>query len=113
METTNLKLVPSLNDLVLDPSKMEALTSKQAQEMLFNICGLIPILSVRINQTNTPPTIPQEELITVKQAAEILNVSLDWVYRNKASLPYVTKVGGSIRINRGKLNKAIRENRIK
>lgn len=47
---------------------MEALTPRQAQEMLFKICGLIPMLSVRINQASGTPSSPQEELITVKQA---------------------------------------------
>jgi helix-turn-helix protein len=112
VKTTNLNLIPSLNDLILDPLKVEVLTSGQAQEILFKICGLIPILSVRISQTNILPTNPQEELITIKQTAEILKISPDWIYRNKASLPYITKVGGSIRVNRAKLNKAIRENRI-
>jgi len=110
---SHLKAIPSLDEIIGDPSRVESLSTDEAREMLFKMCGLIPMLSVRINQTNTPPTTPQEELITVKQTAEILNVSPDWVYRNKASLLCVTKVGGSIRINRGKLNKAIRENRLK
>ncbi len=106
------QLMPSLNDIASNPSKMETLSPKQAQEMLYSICGLIPILLARTNQIS-PDSQPQEEdLITVKQAAEIIKMTADWIYRNKASLPYVVKIGRNIRINRAKLNKHLKESRI-
>ena len=81
--------------------------------MLYSICGLIPILSARASQQSGADSQPdKEQLITVKQAAEILKMSEYWIYRNKASLLYVVKIGGGIRINLAKLNKAINESRI-
>ena len=66
--------------------------------------------SPRKKNPNSQPQ--KEDLITVKQAAEIINMSTDWIYRNKSSLPYVVKMGGGLRINLAKLNKAINERRM-
>ena len=106
------KMSPSLNNIAMNPSKMETLSPKQPQEMLYSICGLIPLLSARACQSDADSRPTKEELITVKQAAKILKMSEDWIYRNKASLPYVVKMGGGIRINLAKLNKAINERRM-
>ena len=104
---------PSLNDIASNPSKTENLSPKQAQEMLYSICGLIPILSARASQQSGADSQPdKEQLITVKQAAEILKMSEDWIYRNKGILPYIVKIGRSIRINRTKLNKHMKESRM-
>ena len=109
MTTTGLNLTLSLNDIALDPSKAQLLSPNQAQDMLCKVSGLIPVLVARTNQIYPDPQPQKEELITVKQAADILKISEDWIYRNKASLPYVVRIGGGIRINRAKLNKAINE----
>jgi excisionase family DNA binding protein len=34
-----------------------------------------------------------ERLLTVREAAEVLNVSLDWLYRNSKKLPFSKKLG--------------------
>jgi excisionase family DNA binding protein len=109
MTTTSLNLTLSLNDIALDPSKVQVLSPNQAQDMLCRVSGLIPVLVARTNQICPDPQPQKEELITVKQAAQILNVSPDWIYRNKPSLPYVMKIGGGIRINKTKLQKFINE----
>jgi hypothetical protein len=112
MTSTGLNLKLSLNDIALDPSKAQVLSPNQAQDMLCKVSGLIPVLVARTNQSS-PDSHPQkEELITVKQAAEIIHMSTDWIYRNKDSLPYVVKIGGSIRIDRAKLNKHIKKSRM-
>ena len=108
MKTASLNLTLSLNDIALDPSKAQVLSPNQAQDMLCKVSGIIPVLLARTNQISADSQPQKEELITVKQAAEILNVSTDWIYRNKASLPYVSKIGGAIRINRAKLYRAIK-----
>jgi predicted DNA-binding transcriptional regulator AlpA len=107
MTTASLNLTLSLNDIALDPSKAQTLSPDQAQDMLFMVGGLIPFLVARTSQISTDSQPQKKELITVKQAAEIIKMSPDWIYRNKGSLPYVVKVGGSIRINQAKLDKAI------
>jgi hypothetical protein len=112
MTTTSSHLTPSLNDIVLDPSKALVLSPNQAQDMLCKVSGLIPVLVARTNQICTDPQPQKEELITVKQAAEILSMSEDWIYRNKATLPFAVKIGGGLRINRAKLYKYINESRI-
>jgi predicted DNA-binding transcriptional regulator AlpA len=109
MTTTSLNLTLSLNDIALDPSKAQLLSPNQAQDMLCKVSGLIPVLVARTNQIYPDSQPQKEELITVKQAADILKMSEDWIYRNKSSLPYVVRIGGGIRINRAKLNKAINE----
>ena len=112
MTTTSLNLTLSLNEIALDPSKVQALSPNQAHDMLFMVSGLIPVLLARTNQISPNSQPQKEDLITVKQAAEIINMSTDWIYRNKSSLPYVVKIGGSIRINQALLNKHIKESRM-
>ena len=109
MTTTSLNLTLSLNDIALDPSKAQALSPNQAHDMLFIVTGLIPVLVARTNPISPDSQPQKEELLTVKRTAEILNVSPDWIYRNKATLPFVGKVGGCVRINRAKLEKFINE----
>ncbi len=77
--------------------------------MLIRVTGLIPILMSRARQINADPLPPKNELLTVEQAAKTLSMSEDWVYRNKSTLPFIVVVGGSIRIDRAKLDKAINE----
>jgi excisionase family DNA binding protein len=112
MITSSLNLTLSLNDIALDPSKAKALSAKQAQDMLFSVSGLIPVLLARTNQISPDSQPQREDLITVKEAAEIIHMSPDWIYRHKGSLPYVVKIGRCVRINRTKLNKHIKESRI-
>jgi hypothetical protein len=112
MTTTSLNLTLSLNDIALDPSKAQGLSPIQAQDMLCKVTGLIPILMLRTSQIHVDSVPPKNELITVKQAAGILDMKEEWIYRNQDSLSFVVKVGGSIRINQVKLNKAINEGRI-
>ena len=112
MTITSLNLTLSLNDIALDPSKAQILSPNQAQDMLFKVSGLIPVLLARTNQICPDPQPQKEELITVKQAAEIIKMSTDWIYRNKGILPYIVKIGRSIRINRTKLNKHMKESRM-
>ena len=87
MTITSLNLTLSLNDIALDPSKAQILSPNQAQDMLFKVSGLIPVLLARTNQICPDPQPQKEELITVKQAAEIIKMSTDWIYRNKGILP--------------------------
>ena len=97
MTTASLNLTLSLNDIALDPSKAQALSPKQAQDMLFKASALIPVLAARTTQICTDSQPQKKELITVKQAAEIIKMSADWIYRNKDCLPYVVKMGRGIR----------------
>jgi hypothetical protein len=112
MTTTSLNLTLSLNEIILDPSKAQALSAKQAQDMLFSVSGLIPVLVARTNQISSDSQPQKEKLITVEQAAKTLCMSEDWIYRNKSTLPFIVTVGGSIRIDRIKLDKAINEGQI-
>ncbi len=112
MTTAGLNLTLSLNDIALDPSKAQVLSPNQAQDLLCKVSGLIPVLLARTSQSGGDSRPAEEEFITVKQAAEILNMSTDWIYRNKAILPFVVKIGGSIRINRTKLNKHMKESQM-
>ena len=111
---TKLRIIPGLDDLVNDPSKAADITPREAGEVLVKLVGIQTLLMGRVLSGNGNGNhAPQDELLTVKQGAGILHVSPDWIYRNKSKLPYIIKVGGSIRINKTKLNKAIRDNQIR
>jgi hypothetical protein len=112
MTTTSLNLTLSIDDITQDPSKVESLSNKQALDLLIKVTGLIPILVSRTSQIKVDPLPPKNELITVEQAAKTISMSEDWIYRNKSTLPFVVVVGGGIRINQAKLDKAINEGQI-
>lgn len=45
------------------------------------------------------PPAAEDKALTVKQAAEKLNVSTDWLYRNAASLPFTFRIGRNLRFS--------------
>lgn len=45
------------------------------------------------DQSRTAENDANERLLSIKEAAEVLNVSADWLYRNAKKLPFTRKLG--------------------
>jgi excisionase family DNA binding protein len=60
------------------------------------------------NGTTQDPKASAGKLLTVQEAAERTGMSKDWLYRNSSKLPFVVKVGRSLRFSEAGLEKWIR-----
>jgi len=93
MENNNLKLVPSLNDLVLDPFRVETLSADEAREMLARLVSIQSVLLAKAFSGNESGHQPKENnLLDVEQASKRMGCSKDWLYRHSKTLPFVRRV---------------------
>ena len=93
METTNLKLIPSLDDLVLDPFKVETLSAYEAREMIARLASIQNVLLAKAFSGDENGHQPKENnLLNVEQAAKRMGCSKDWLYRHSKTLPFVRRI---------------------
>jgi excisionase family DNA binding protein len=60
----------------------------------------------------SPAPVPHsDELITVEEGAEMLGMSAEYIYRNSKTLPFVRRVGRSVRCSKAGIQAYIRRAR--
>jgi excisionase family DNA binding protein len=60
----------------------------------------------------TPSTSPErDELLTVKQCAERMQVSVDWLYRAHRRLPFTRRIGNALRFSANGLDTYLKRQR--
>jgi excisionase family DNA binding protein len=71
------------------------------------------VLMARLLEASAPGTdgtaARAEELLDVKTAAQRLGVSVDWVYRQAARLPFTVRLGRSLRFSSEGLDRYVRQ----
>jgi hypothetical protein len=88
LSKTSLHILPSLDDLVADPSKVKDLSGDECQTMLIKLATAQTLLLGRILSFNgKPESVKEDTLLTAKQAAERLGCTPDWLYRHKKRTP--------------------------
>jgi predicted DNA-binding transcriptional regulator AlpA len=86
----------TLDDLTLDPSLAKFLSPEEAVEMLSQLgvvqgILLIQALSGRENEKQDA----KDRLLNVKEVADRLDYSPDWVYRNANKLPFTRRLSSN------------------
>jgi hypothetical protein len=86
---TELHVMPTLDALVADPSKVTTLSSGMALQLLCGIAGLVPALMAVASTPQRPvETVTPETFLTVQDAVERFHVTATWLYRHKKHLPH-------------------------
>lgn len=89
--------MPTLADLARDPSTLDGLPAEAIPALVGEAASLHARLLARLmasGQDGKPDS--PERLLSVDEAARMLQVSKSWLYKRTARLPFVVKVGSRV-----------------
>jgi hypothetical protein len=93
-----LSNVPTVDDLISHPERIAELPAHVATYMLIQVTSILPFLASKTQ--SAPSERPQEDrLLVIDEAAEVLRVSKDWLYRHADKLPFTVRNGRSLRFS--------------
>ena len=93
-EPPRLVAVPSLDQIAADPSLAEHLPAPTIRGLRARALVVLNALLLSEPAHDAVPAVPEERLLSVKEAAQRLATSADWLYRNADNLPFTVRVGG-------------------
>ncbi len=97
--------------MVEDPSQVAALAPESIAPLLATLAGLQTALAARLltfpNGHRNPDG--EDRLLTVHEAAILLNVSPDWLYRRAPRLPFTVHLGRHLRFSSVGIARYIRQ----
>lgn len=103
-----MKILPNLNDIIMNPSKVYDLSAIEAGEMLAEVAGIQTMLMGRVLSGGVDPAVDKEDrLLSLDEAAKVLGMSEDWLYKNGKRLRLLVKVGGKNKYSSRSLQKYI------
>jgi len=89
MTMNNLIPIPSVDELVADPSKAANLPADAARTLLYGLCGLLPVLLAQMSQDTGLADAPaSEKFLTVAEVVMQFGVTPRWLYAHKKQLPH-------------------------
>lgn len=107
----NLVVVPTLDELIQCPEKIQGLNREVAFNFLAGMAAIQPSLIARVALGNTD-ALKQEKpdsLLTVQGAATRLQTTDDWLYRNSKKLPFTIRNGRQLRFSSQGIDRYVRE----
>jgi predicted DNA-binding transcriptional regulator AlpA len=96
--------VPTVDQLIADPSKVQDLPVQIVQHVLIQLTALLPLLVAR--SQNASDKSPEDRLLSIEEAAAILGMSKDRLYRT--DYPFVIRDGGLLRFSNNGIQRFIR-----
>jgi len=105
--------VPSTNGKTADlPDFGDLARSLPADQLPHLIGQLAAAQALAFSRLAAPAPVAQsDELITVEEATAMLGMSAEYVYRNSKTLPFVRRVGRSVRCSKAGIQAYIRRAR--
>jgi predicted DNA-binding transcriptional regulator AlpA len=105
--------VPTLDELVRHPERAAGLPLEAARALLTHCAQVGVVLLARFldaapDGAHGPPTAAGDRLLDVKDAARRLGVGPDWIYRRVTTLPFVTRLGRTVRVSEAGLERYLR-----
>lgn len=97
---------PGLSALPLpSPDDVDRLSAEALAAFLLELSALQSRAALRLRlATSSPPTnTGPERLLSVREAAARCGMSADWLYRHKDALPFVRRLGRTVRVSEGAL----------
>jgi excisionase family DNA binding protein len=105
-----LTSTPTLDDLAADPAKATALPPETRQVLTLRAVAALAALAVAPAQADPGPDTPDgDRLLDVDEAARRLGVSPDWLYRRVGKLPFIVRLGRTVRCSAAGIDRYIRQ----
>jgi predicted DNA-binding transcriptional regulator AlpA len=98
--------VPTLDELASEPARAASLSAEARSRLLVQIAAILTVLG-----TPLPESSPQvnDRLLKVDEAGARLGVSVDFMYRHAAKLPFAVRQGRSLRFSEQGIERYIRQ----
>jgi hypothetical protein len=107
---TQMKVMPTLDDLAVDPSLAKSLSSEDAEYMLARLAAVhIPLLVQALSSKGSKTEDTEDRLLNIESAAERLCVKTDWLYRNWRQFVFARKIKRQIRFSSHGVDKYIKQ----
>jgi predicted DNA-binding transcriptional regulator AlpA len=101
--TLSLVDVPSLDQLAGDPAQAQKLPAQVAADLLTRVIGLQAALFAQLLRERAwqaqRPVGSDDRLLAVRETAQKLGVSEDWLYRHATTLPFTVRNGRHLRFS--------------
>jgi hypothetical protein len=89
---STIKPAPSLDALAADPAKVASLETGQVCVVLTQLAGLQASLAARLlNRQEDDASVP-DRMLSLEQAAEVLQQTPEWIRRHAKRLPFVRRI---------------------
>jgi len=107
----DLVAVPTVDELIQCPEKIQGLNRDVAFKFLAGMAAIQPSLIARVGLGNRDAREQEEpdSLLTVQDAATRLQTTVDWLYRNSKKLPFTIRNGRQLRFSSKGIDRDIRE----
>src|SRR5438105_3247492 len=93
--------IPTLDELAADPGRGRKLPPAVRNKLIARAAAIVISLSAVGDEPTADEKAarPDDRLLTVQEAAELLNCTKDWVYRHAGKLPCAVRMGGQLRFS--------------
>lgn len=98
--------IPSLDGLASDPSQIEGLPLEVLKALWADVRQLEKVLVLRILTAPTTASPPEDKLLNIDEAAAILGMSKDRLYRH--DYPFTIRDGGLLRFSNNGIQRYIK-----
>ena len=104
----------TLDELLREPQRVAELLPETVRSLMAHCAALqsalaARLLSVDANGNGQPELSPEDRLLTVKQAAEKLGLSRDYIYRHAKALPFTVRIGRQVRFSNKGIERYLRQ----
>ena len=98
--------VPTLDSLASDPTKIDTLPPDVVRALWVDVRNLEKVLVLRLLMAPTTASHPEDKLISIDEAASILGMTKDRLYRH--DYPFTIRDGGLLRFSSNGIQRYIK-----
>jgi len=110
-----VQVIPSLAELVAHPERVGELAPDQARRLLAQATTVAAMIATRLSSEpqRPEPSAPSgsDRLLTAKEAAALLNLSTDFLYKSEAAKPFRVRIEGEVRFSLAGIERFIERHR--
>jgi excisionase family DNA binding protein len=108
-----LVAIPKLADLIADPGNVAFVSLEAVPASRAELAKLDSLLLMRLSfpqgNRGADCSVDGDRLLTVRQAAEMLHTSTDYLYRHASRLPFTVHLGRQLRFSQAGIERYIRQ----
>jgi len=110
-----VQAIPSLAELVAHPERVGELAPDQARTLLAQATTVAAMIATRLSsepqRAESPASSGSDQLLTAKEAAVLLNLSTDFLYKSEAAKPFRVRFGNEVRFSLAGIQRFIERHR--